>query len=600
MQNYDKRSDVEEKYKWDISVYFKSNDEFKKELNDVKKRIDEVSKYVGCTKDTNKLLEYLKLDIDLSIRIMNLEIYAMMLSDSDLNESEPIEFIGYTDELSTNYSVLNAFFEPELLSLSKKDYEALFKDGILDEFKPYLDNLYRYKEHHLNEGEQKIVSTLTQTLGNYSNMSSGLLNNNHNYGKVIMEDGEEVELLSTNYRKIMKGLPREKRKEVYEQFFKVIDQYASTSAGLLNSYVKTQNNKSLIYKFDSAWDLKLFNQKLSNKVYDALVNACVKNKDIINKYENIKAKVLGVDKLMPWDAPMELYKLDKEYSIEEAQDICLKAINVLGTDYIDRFKTLIDNRAVDYCRYKGKCSGGYNVSSLGKKMSHILMSFNGDLDSVSTLIHEGGHYTHHTYIYDNNEPIYRDHSPVICEVASLTNECLLSNYLLENGTKEEALAGLANIIGVIMSNLFGAVQEGDMEREFYNYSLNGGTLTKDYLYDLTEKSKLKFYPDKKLDHEYQKCSWINRSHYYMFFYLFSYAICISVASNISSELLNGNKDMLDRYKKFLSTGSDVNIMDTFKILNIDLEDERVYENAINYFGSLLDQFDKLYEEVSNG
>jgi oligoendopeptidase F len=435
---------------------------------------------------------------------------------------------------------------------------------------------------------------LTQNLDSYGQTSSSLLNSMNDYGEVEISDNETEKLMPTNYRKIMKKLDRDKRKEVYLQYYKTIEQYSGINASLLNNYVKTRNNISSIYNFNSSWEDKLFGNKLSNKVYDSLVNACITRKDVLNKYYEIKAKVLDIDKIMPWDQVLDLYKVNRDYTIEDAQKICLDALNPLGAEYITRFESLIKNRAVDYCQYKGKCSGGYNVSSINKRESKILMSFNGDLDSISTLAHEGGHYVHHTYIYDSNDTIYRDHDSTICEVASLTNECLLSSYLVSNGTKEEALAGLANIIEVIISNLFGSVREGDMERKFYQYSFEGGTLTKDYLNELTKESILTYRDS--LEHDYQKLGWVTRSHYYMHFYLFSYAICIANATYIAKEILNGNKTMLDNYYKFLSMGSNNSVMDTFKVLGINLEDENVYLEAINYLDSLLDEFTNLYEE----
>ena len=110
------------------------------------------------------------------------------------------------------------------------------------------------------------------------------------------------------------------------------------------------------------------------------------------------------------------------------------------------------------------------------------MSFNYDLDSVSTLAHEGGHNVHHQLVSLNNPVIYRDVSNLVAEVASLTNECLLSHYLANNAeNKKEKLAGINNILKVIISNLFGAVREGKMEQDFYEYVSEDGIITKDYM-----------------------------------------------------------------------------------------------------------------------
>ena len=149
-----------------------------------------------------------------------------------------------------------------------------------------------------------------------------------------------------------------------------------------------------------------------------------------------------------------------------------------------------------------------------KQDSRVLLSFNGDLESVSTIIHEAGHNVHYQYLRKNNPIQYVNVSEMVCEVASLTNECLLSSYLAENGTsKEEKLAGIENILDVINSNLFGAVREGKMEVDFYNHVLNGGALTKDYLDKLTNDSISKYYGDIIVRDEHVKNGWVNRRHY---------------------------------------------------------------------------------------
>ena len=67
------------------------------------------------------------------------------------------------------------------------------------------------------------------------------------------------------------------------------------------------------------------------------------------------------------------------------------------------------------------------------------------------------------------------------------------------------------------------------------------------------KNLKKYYGDEVILEDLDDCSWILRSHFYMNYYLYNYAFCISIASYVSSEILNGNKQMLDNYMKFLSS-----------------------------------------------
>ena len=79
----------------------------------------------------------------------------------------------------------------------------------------------------------------------------------------------------------------------------------------------------------------------------------------------------------------------------------------------------------------------------------------------------------------------------------------------------------------------------------------------------------------------------------MCFYLYNYAISISVAVTVASKILSGDKEMLDKYLSFLKTGCDKDPKEVFEIIDIDIEDESVYVNAIKYFDGLLDKFEKL-------
>ena len=593
MEKYNNRNDVPEKYKWDLTDFFKNEEDFLSNYNKAVEDVKKLDEYVGCTKDSNKLYDFLDKIFDVGSLVLDLYVYAYLINDQELGVSESIERKAKTEKLYSDYNNAVCFFEPELLELSKDEYNLLFENKKLDEFKSYLDRIYRSKEHILSKNEEMIINELTSAMDHFDDMSSTMLNQEHDYGKITV-DGEEEVITSTNYRRLMKCENREIRKEVREKFSKVSDQYAVSSSQFLDSFVKKNVAECKIRKYKSCFDSKLFGLNMTNEVFDTLVNTVEKNSSSFQKYLKIFKKVHNLDKLYPYDLELEFAKSDKKYTIEEAQELCLEAVKPLGEEYIKRFKKIFDNRYIDYAQYKGKCSGGYSYATYDKD-SRILMSFNNDLDTVSTIIHEGGHNVNHQIMNDNNPIQYRDMTPIVAEVASLTNECLLSSYLATNGkSKEEKLSGIANIIRVINSNLFGAVREGHMEQEFYSHVEDGGTITKDYMNNLTKKYIDNLYGNEVENDSYSYLSWLRRSHYYNFFYLYSYSICISVASYLASEILNGNKEILNKYTKFLAVGSDVWPIDAFKVLGIDLTKPDVYEKAIKYYEELLEKFELIY------
>lgn len=595
MQKYNCRQEVPEKYKWDLTDFFKNDSDFEKFYNNCVELVDELKTYVGCTKDASSLQEFIEKEIKAISMWMDLYVYAYLINDQELGCSLAIERKNKCETLNMNLNLNTSFFAPELLKLTKKEFEGLFQQNKeLELYREDLVRIYRNKEHILGSREEEIVESLINSMNHFDDMSSTLLNREHNYGSVVNSDGIKETLTTTNYRKIMKKSDRKNRKKIYNQFNRVLDNYGITHANLLNSYVKMNNSLAEIHHYNSPWEKKLFGLNMPNEAYRTLVSTVEDRIEVLQKYFDLKRVVLGLDKLHQYDLPLEIAEAKREYTIDEAQELVKKAISPLGRDYLDAYNKIVDNRYVDYCQYKGKCSGGYSFSTLTHD-SRILMSFNGDLSSVSTLAHEAGHNVHHQFVMKSNPLIYREVSSLVSEVASLTNECLLSSYLAEHAmTKSEKLAGLANIMDVITSNLFGAVREGKMEEDMYEYSMQGGSLTKDYLDELTRNSLKKYYGKSVCLDKYAHTSWMTRSHYYMNFYLYSYAFCISIAMFVAMNILSGNKEMLNKYYAFLSAGSNVWPIDAFKILGIDLCDKTVYESAIQYFDSLIDEFESIY------
>lgn len=597
MKTYSSRKEVPEQYKWDLSDFYTNDEDFDKDYKEVEQLIPKLKEYKNQIKDPIKLYEFLELDIKTYLKLINLHVYAYVINDQELGVDKSIKRLSKMDNMDSMYIQNISFFEPELMKLTNEEFKDLFnKNKDLDKYKKYLEDIYRNKEHYLEEDKTNIVTALVNAMDNYYNVSSNLKNNEIDYHTINI-DGEEFELTLTNLRRFLQHKDGNIRKQAYYQFTKEIDKHTTTFATLLNSYVSMKNELAKIYNFKNSWEEKLFGEKTSNKIYDVLIKTTEDNLGPLQRYYKLTAKLQNREKLRSYDLTLlSVSNKNSKYTIEDAINLVEESTRPLGEDYAAKIKKIFDNHYIDYCQYKGKQSGGYSISTPTRD-SRILMSFNGDFESVSTIAHEAGHNVNHQYLIENNLPHYRDNSSITAEVTSLMNECLLSSYLAEHGkTKEEKLMGLANIIEVFLNNFYGSVREGKIEKEMYELVENNGTLTKEYLNDLVYKSKELYGGDSLELDEYTKDSWALRSHYYMNFYLFSYAISMAVASSIATKILNGDKETLNKYIEFLKCGSDKDITEAFNILGVDLEDKKVYEEAIKFFESLLDKYEEIAKE----
>ena len=369
MQKYKSRKDVPDKYKWDLTAFFKSEKDYKSQFLDAQERIKEIKSYIGCTKDANRLYEFLKFDTETEAIIENLYVYSHLINDEELGNSKNMARKSQAEDLMNSYAVSVSFFNPELLELSKEEYNQLFeKNAKLKEYRATLDRIYRKKEHILSQKEEEIIAELNSAMNHFDDLSSTMLNAEHNYGTVTI-NGEEEKITPTNLRLLLKNEDQLIREDARKKYNETLGQYGATSAQLLNSFVKGSIANSKLHNYPSAWDEVLFQNNIPNKVYESLVSTVESNTNVLQKYLCLFKKVMGLKELHQYDLGLELAKSKREYTIEEAQELTLKALEPLGSEYLKHYKKIYDNHYIDYAQYPGKCSGGYSFSTMVRMSS---------------------------------------------------------------------------------------------------------------------------------------------------------------------------------------------------------------------------------------
>ncbi len=597
MIEYKNRAEVPEKYRFDLTDFYKNDQEWELNYQKAKQNIQEI-KYFQNQKITAKMVEdYLAKSLNLSSELLDLYVYAYLSHDVDLDNPIYIEMKNKISSLFTKYEEETAFFQPLLLTLDRENFEKLFHENKnLEAYRILLEDVYALKTHILSETEEKLISILTDTFDSYENISSSLINSEHNYGKLKV-DGKVIEIAANNLRFLKQNKDEKIRKSAYQKFNKTIAQYQNTESNLLNQYVKNHVNLARIRNYSSSWAAKLEAIHISNDVFEALKKAAKNHKKSWQNYfklvkDNIKVKTLhNYDTLLDWG------KSDKTYTIEQTEKLITEALSILGQDYQSHLLKVFNNHYIDYCQYKGKVSGGYSFSTYNHD-SRIVLSFNGSFDNVLTIAHEAGHNVHHQYISKNNPVHYRDSSSFIAEVASLTNEFLTNAYITKNGkTKEERLQGIEHTLKTFQNNFFDAIMEAEIEQKMYQYVEEGNVITADYLNSLVKNSKKEYLGNVIKSDSYDCLSWVTRSHYYMHFYLYSYALCVSIAAYVSQKILSEEEGFLEKYKTFLKCGSNMYPEEIYKTLGIDLKDDKVFSNAVEFFDNQIEEYKKVKEGV---
>jgi len=593
-----KRKDIDSIYKWDLSSMYESDDAWYIEYNKVLKEVDKLKDYTNLMDTPSRLLEFIKLDETMGRIIEKLYTYAHMNNDADTTDSLYQKMFGEIKELYSKYLQNTSYVNPTLL---KYDYDKILEYyNEMPELKEYdkmFKEIFRYKPHTLNEDEEKILSSLSNVFNNPEDNYTYLTDADMKFGKILV-DGKEVELTESNYSIYLASKDRMIRKQAFERIFETYSNYINSISSMMSGNVEVLTSLAKIKKYNSSLEASLFNEEIDPIVYNTLIDTVSKHLDVLFKYYDAKKKMLNLDELHLYDTYVNVVKEnDKLYSFEEAKDLVLKATAILGSDYTKNLNKAFDEKWIDIYPNEGKRGGAYSGGTYDTK-PFVLLNYEGRYNDVSTLAHELGHSMHSYLTRTNNPYVTGDYKIFVAEVASTVNELLLAKYMLkESSEPREKLSILSELMGLYKATIYRQVMFAEFEKLIHSKKENGEVLTGEGMCELYYDLNKKYFGDNVVVDDLIKYEWMRIPHFYYNFYVYKYAIGLSCASKIVSDIYNGVDGAVERYINFLSSGSRKSPIELLKDTGCDLTSSSVVESAINMFSSLLDEFIKTYEEV---
>ena len=87
--------------------------------------------------------------------------------------------------------------------------------------------------------------------------------------------------------------------------------------------------------------------------------------------------------------------------------------------------------------------------------------------------------------------------------------------------------------------------------------------------------------------------WARIPHFFYNYYVFQYATGFSAAVAIAKRILKEGAPAVADYKRFLSGGSSQDPVSLLKIAGVDMSSPAPVNEALAYFGELLDEIEKL-------
>ena len=593
MDHIKERREVPKEFQWNLERIFKTDEEFQKEIEAVRKQIDEFAKLEGHTTENAEMFyRSITAGNEIERRLNKLYTYASMKSDEDVANTENQAKKEQVVNLY-NYASSKMYFQtPELLNTEKEVIESFYQaEPKLLEHKTNIEEVYRYKPHTLPKEEEKLLSNLSSAFGNDETTYGYLTDSDLDFGTIHDENGVEVPLTDTNFSIYIKSPKREVRKEAFERLYEVYKQFQNTITATFNGAIKQNVAMAHIKHYKTSFEAALFGDELDSKVYDTLVSSVRNHLDVLHDYYRLRKEVLNLKDLHLYDVYTNLVPdTDTKYPFETASRLVLDALKPLGDAYINDLKQAFTEGWIDIYPNKNKRGGAYSSGSYDT-MPYVLLNYQDKLDDVSTLAHELGHSMHSFYTRKNQPYQYGDYPIFVAEVASTVNELLLAKHMLKVSTnKNERLAILNQLLELFKGTIYRQVMFAEFEKYAYDLVEQDEVITPDKLckkyYELNQDYfGSDVVVDKEIAYEWEKVP-----HFYYHFYVYKYATGISAACHIVEGILSGDEAKRDAYLKMLANGCCENPLNTLKIAGVDMTDKEVYESAIRMFADTIEEF----------
>ncbi len=589
-----KRSQIAEKYKWDLSGYCKDDSEFFERLKKLEEKKDIFKKYENHLSNEKLLLEMLNLDSEISQELEILACYAYRKRDENLADKIGQQMKDAFTSVNTKFAVATSFITPELSQFDDKKLEKLQKNPLFANYDLLFHEIIREKKHILKKNEEQIISGMGEFLGGFSSVFNSFSDADLKFDDIVDGKGKKHKLDQANLSLYTSSADRVLRENAMKGINKTFGRFSNMLSQNYLASVKEDCYFSKLRQYSSALARELYADEIDEKVYDNLIASVRKNIKFLYRFFEAKRKKLKLERFALFDQFAPVGKsLSKKYTFEEAFELFKKSTKVLGENYTKILEKAFDERWIDVFPNDGKRSGAYS-SGAYKKNPIVLMNFVGDFRSVETLAHEMGHSVH-TYFSEHNQCYEKsDYTIFVAEVASTVNEILLNFYILKNLKSNEQKGWLIdNFMTNVKSTIFRQTMFAEFEEWVHDKIEKGDALSKDSLCDkYLELNKFYFGNKVKIFNEI-KYEWMRIPHFYSAYYVYKYATGLVSALNIVRRILNGEKDAVKKYLKFLGAGCTKPPVELLKDAGCDLEDPKTFDDVFEFLQQLLTEYEKI-------
>lgn len=594
------REEVPVEKTWDLTTIFESDEAWESAFQAAGEKVEALKKYEGTLANgADAFLEALETMLTVFREASVVYTYAHLKNDQDTGNSTYQAMSNRALTLITQAQAAASWFEPELLEIPEDQLEDYFDEKEeLDVYRHEIENITAKRPHILSAEIEGILAQAGEIFDAPSSTFSVLNNADIKFPTVTDEEGNEVQLSHGLYGQLLESKDRDVRKEAFDAMYDTFSGLKNTIASTFQADKKKNNYLAKVHNYDSARHRALSNNHIPEEVHETLIEVVNDNLHLLHRYMELRKKLLGVEELNMYDLYVSIIgEADMKFSYDEATDVTYEALDILGPEYREVLENAFGQRWIDIHENKGKRSGAYS-SGTYDTAPYILLNWHDSLNHLYTLVHELGHSVH-SYMTRENQPyVYGNYSIFLAEIASTTNENILTDYLLKHADSNEQKAQILNhYLDGFKGTVFRQTQFAEFEHWAHETAAEGTPLTADFLSDKYAEINDKYYGPAVENTEGIEYEWARIPHFYMNYYVYQYSTGFCAATALADRIVNEEEGALDQYLTYLKAGSSDFPIEVMKTAGVDMTNRDYIDRAMKVFEERLNQLEEIVEEL---
>jgi oligoendopeptidase F len=585
--------------RWNLADLYPSVASWNADATKLEGQMTEFARCKGHLADSAaRLRTCLDLQADMSKRYLRMVVFSTQQLAEDTGAAASLELVQKGRVIGTGLNEANAFVSPEILRIGKeKVARFIAQDPGLKMYRFPLDQILRLAPHTLNDEGEALVARfglMNDTGGSAYNI---LTNADIPWPTIKLSTGEEVRLDAAAYTKYREAPNRDDRKRVMDTFFGTFKTYERTIGLTLYSQMKQDTVYSKVRKYPDSLARALDRNRVPVAVFDTLIAQTNASLPTLYRYFRLRAKMLGVPQLNYYDIYPPLVHSEIKFPLADAERMVLDAVAPLGKNYVAAMDAGFNGRWMDAFPRRNKQSGAHMAGFAYDVHPYVLMNYNADYASVTTLAHEWGHAMH-SYLANGAQPfVTAGYAIFVAEIASTFNEQLLLQRMLKNAaTDDERLLYLGSALEEMRGTFFRQAMFAEFERDVHGRvdrgeSLTGASLTKTYC-DLLKRYHGAQEGVVAIDDAY--CvEWAYIPHFYNAFYVYQYATSIAASALFAQRVSHGEPGALERYLALLRAGGSDYPYELVKTAGVDLATPAPYQALVAQMNAIMDEIEAI-------